>query len=88
MNELIKIMSGYRFIVLCLLFAGCKPKPEFYSDGKPCYTRVRCVESHVEDRVDYHWGYSPVELKYCWHVGWHRVNVCDRQVVDTLEIKY
>lgn len=70
------------------ILVGCKPRPEFYINGKPYRTQIVCKQSHVENRFDYHWGYSVIEMRYCWHLGHHVEHVCDRYVVDTIEIKF
>lgn len=74
-------------LILVFLFIGCKPKPEFYIDGKPYYTNTHCVKSHIETKYGYHWGYNMFSGKYEWHWGSYTENVCDESRTDTIEIK-
>ncbi len=74
-------------LLIVILLASCKPKPEFYIKGKPFYTSTRCVESHSEMKYDYHYGYSFSKGKYCYHLGMRNETICDKEVTDTIEIK-
>lgn len=80
-------MTKYLLFILPLWLIGCKPKPEFYINSEPYYTQHRCIESHDEEKFDYHWGYSILEHKYCQHVGRHTDLVCDKEIIDTIKIK-
>ncbi len=63
------------WIIIILVIAsivGCKPKPEFYINGKPYYTRRVCVESHLE-------------LKFMGEPTFE--TECDKYKTDTIEIK-
>ncbi len=76
------------FVVLTsmIMFAACKPQPEFYVDGKPCYTRKNCVKSHSELR----WVYQPVmntNGQMEGHYVWQNETICDSSIIDTIEIK-
>lgn len=72
--------------LLCLLLLlGCKPEPEFYIDGKPYYTENICVDNHRETEWKYHMGYYMG--KYQNHYGPVTTTICDKYVIDTLEIK-
>jgi hypothetical protein len=73
--------------LIVILFASCKPKPEFYIKGKPFYTRTHCVESHNETKYGYHYGYNFFKGNYSYHFGMYNENICDKEVSDTIEIK-
>lgn len=77
----------YLILLIGVMFVGCKPEPEFYIDGKPYYTKEKCIKQHSEEKLEYHFGYSPMKGKHCWHMGYHTVNICDESKIDTIEIK-
>lgn len=58
--------------MIILAWTSCKPKPEFYINGKPYYTRSVCVESHLE-------------LKFMGEPTFE--TECDKYKIDTIEIK-
>ena len=74
-------------ILCCVLFLGCKPEPELYINGKPFYTRSRCVESETETIWEYHYGYNTFRGKYEFHYGPNTKTECVKSVIDTVEIK-
>ena len=74
-------------ILLTFALVSCKPTPEFYINNKPYYTRTYCVENHTETTFGYHWGYSVLQGKWCWHFGEYEENICDQYRTDTIEIK-
>ena len=74
-------------ILCCVLFFGCKPEPEFYINGKPFYTRSRCVESKTETNWEYHYGYNMFRGKWEYYYGPHTKTECVQSVIDTVEIK-
>jgi hypothetical protein len=80
-------MKSSKYLLIALLFFGCKPKPEFYIKGKPYYAIKECVKSHSNLVWDWHYGYNPLSLKYEWHYGNHILIVCDKYKIDTIEIK-
>lgn len=67
---------------------GCKPKPEFYIDGIPYYTQLRCEKYHTETKFGYHYGYNPLSHTFEYHVGQYVQTVCDEEKIDTIEINY
>ena len=77
-------MSKYITISLLfgLLLLGCKPKVEFYIDGKPYSTSERCIESITEVNFDLNLVngtmpyYVPVMTERCLNYA-----------IDTIEIK-
>jgi hypothetical protein len=71
-------------LILFTIFA-CEHKPEFYIDGKPYYTRYRCVESTSERVYDYHYGYHFGTYKMGW--GWRTERTCIESTRDTIAIK-
>lgn len=93
-----KLITALLFV--CMV--GCKPKPEFEINGKQYYTRNRCIKDHREPETGYHYGfysgmYTDYEghIKFGFHAGFHwpyqcfgacRKTVCDKSVIDTLEI--
>ncbi len=91
MNRIIKFQfstsASLLVILLCVLFFGCKPEPEFYINGKPFYTRSRCVESKTETNLEYHYGYNMFRGRYEYHYGPHMKTECVRSIIDTVEIK-
>mgnify|MGYP001274283390 CR=1 FL=1 len=75
-------------LIIGLFGIGCDdPKPEFSKNGKGYYTKNRCVKSHNETVWDYHWGYSWMRGKYCWHYGPHSKTICDQSIIDTIQLK-
>lgn len=71
-----------------LLLMGCgQPEPEFYVKGKPYYTRERCVDSKIDHKWEYHYGYNYMTGKFGWHYGYNRSSKCIKSVIDTIEIK-
>jgi len=83
-------MRIIKFFLLSLILVGCelpKPKPEFFINGKPYYTIKKCVDGHNESKYDYHYGYSIMYGKFCWHLGSYEEFVCEKYLVDTIEIK-
>lgn len=78
-----------KIVFFAILLSSCdfKHEPEFYINGKPCYTRNRCVKSHVESKLEYHYGYNFLTSKFEWHIGNNDVTICDEYQTDTIEIK-
>ncbi len=91
MNRITKIeliISACLYATLCcLLFFYCKPKAEFYINGKPFYTMVRCIESKIETNWEYHYGYNMFNGKWEYHYGPNTKTECVQSVIDTVEIK-
>lgn len=79
-------MKLYFYIIPFILFS-CKPKPQFYINGKPYYTVTSCVKSHAESKYTYHYGYNILNGKFEWHLGPETVVICDKTRTDTIEIK-
>lgn len=79
------------YIVLALLIfllTGCKHEPEFYINDKPFYSVSNCIESHFEQKWEWHYGNNLMnKSKYEYHYGLHTVSVCDKYKIDTIEIK-
>jgi hypothetical protein len=44
------------------------------------------VESHVENKYGYHYGYSFIKGKFCWHFGTYDETICDESKLDTIEV--
>lgn len=61
-------------------------QPEFYRNGKPCYTQSRCVKSHMITKWEYHYGYNFSTSKWEYHFGTNESRICDSSVTDTIEI--
>jgi len=72
--------------IFCLLFFGCQPKPEFYIDGKPFYTKKRCLETITTSVWEYHFGYNYFNGEFEWHYGKNIKTECLKYVIDTIEI--
>ena len=66
---------------------ACTQEPEFYKNGKGYYTQTRCVKYTTEKRWEYHYGYSFMRGKFCWHYGPHNKTICTESIIDTIEIK-
>lgn len=80
-------MKSKIYLVLLVLLASCKPKPEFFIDGKPYYTRTKCVKWEEEYQYNYHLGFNYFTGKYEYHLGPHFESVCKENRTDTIEIK-
>jgi len=76
------------FLILALLLVGCDMvvKPDFVKDGKEYIVRTVCVRSHTESKYEYHYGYNFMNGKYEWHWGMNNETVCDKSVLDTVEV--
>lgn len=74
-------------IILILFFNSCEIKPEFYKNGKGYYTRERCLQYKTETVFEYHYGYSIMRGKFCWHWGNNTKTKCILSVIDTIEVK-
>lgn len=73
-----------KLIFLTVLAVFSCQKPEFYIDGKPYYTKERCVEKTLI--WEYHYGYNPHNFgKLEMHYGENEV--CIKIVVDTIELR-
>jgi hypothetical protein len=71
---------------LIVNFVKCSErKPEFYFNGKPCYTQSRCIESKTYTKWDLHYGYWMGKWKY--HYGPHSVTECVKMKIDTIIIQ-
>jgi hypothetical protein len=73
-------------IIILLLIGSCKPKPEFWIDGKPYYTITHCEKSHIESEYGYGWGYNMLSGKFEHHWGIHDQTICDEYKTDTILI--
>lgn len=82
-NRLTSIFS----ILCCVVLFGCKPEPEFYINGKPFYTRSRCIESKTKTIWKFHHGHNRFSGKWEYHFGPNTKTVCVQSVIDTIEIK-
>jgi hypothetical protein len=74
-------------IILLILFIGCSPEPEFYINGKPYYTRQRCIESKTETKWEYHYAFDCLNGEYKYMYGPKTYTCCIKSTVDTIEIK-
>jgi len=76
------------FFLLILLLVGCDyvVKPDLVKNGKEYVVVNRCVHSHQETKYEYHWGYNLMNGKYDWHWGLNTTDVCDKTVLDTVEV--
>lgn len=90
------ISLGWVVIILALASTSCRPKPEFFINGKGYYTRKYCIKSHLEHETGYHWGirysFTDGEFKSDFHLPIHCFStckkvVCDLEKIDTIEIK-
>jgi hypothetical protein len=79
----------YLIIVLVAIFMNScdlKVRPDFTKDGQDYIIRNICVESHTEGKYEYHYGYSIIHGSFCWHFGYHDVEVCDESRLDTIRV--
>lgn len=76
------------YIMTLSLLVGCEitRKPNFIKNGREYRIIGKCVDSHVENKFGYHYGYNFVNGKHEWHIGYYDVNVCDKTFTDTIEI--
>lgn len=77
--------SSKLVLLCCLLFIGCTHEPEFYIDGKPYYTKQRCVKDTTITEWEFHYGYS-YRMKFEGHYGSNTKTECLQYVTDTIEI--
>lgn len=75
-----------KLVIISLMFMSCEVKPDFSKDGHDYIVRERCVISHTESKYGYHYGYNFIKGKYEYHMGYYTENVCDKTVIDTIEI--
>ena len=80
-------MKKILLIGLLFIFGCCKPKPEFYINGKGYYTKTYCLKSHTEYVFDYHYGYNIMNGKFQFYLGPHNKTICDEYKNDTILIK-
>ncbi len=73
---ILAIVLGSGLFIYMLTNIEIKREPEFYLNGKPYYTQVKCVESKSERVYEYHYGYSTVRGRYCWHWGYNTKFKC------------
>lgn len=75
-------------VILTVVLFGCKPKPEFYINGKPYYTNTYCIKSHVETKTGFHVGVGGIPMEGTPMVyGEYEETICDEIRTDTIEIK-
>ncbi len=74
-------------LVLTLFLFNCKRKPDIFIDGKPYYINERCVKTETTTKYEYHYGYSFIKGKYCWHLGNNTTTKCIEKTIDTVEVK-
>ena len=78
------------FLFFILFLVSCDfvtvVKPDLVKDGKEYVIVSRCVQSHTESKYEYHYGYNFMNGKYDWHWGINNVDVCDKTVLDTVEV--
>lgn len=73
----------YTFIALLLLLSfGCSPK-----NNSPYYITEDCIKSHIRNEYKFHYGFSFIKCKYCWHYGNVTTTICDSMVTDTVWVK-
>jgi hypothetical protein len=80
-------MKNYLVVLIIFCIFACKPKPEFYIDGKPYYTKTRCIERVSETNYEYHYGYDFLTSSYGWHWGDNTTTTCVKTKIDTIAIK-
>jgi hypothetical protein len=75
-------------ILLLAFLNSCdlRVKPDFTKDGHDYIIRNTCIESHTENKYGYHYGYSIIHGKFCWHFGSYDETVCDESRLDTIEV--
>jgi hypothetical protein len=75
-------------LVLILLLVGCDyvVKPDFVKNGREYVVRTICVQSHIESKYEYHYGYNFSNSKFDWHWGLNDVTICDKSALDTVEV--
>lgn len=74
-------------ILIIALLLGCKPKAEFYINGRAYYTHSRCLETKHESKYGYHYGYNPMRGKFEGYFGSYTETTCIKTKIDTIEIK-
>lgn len=70
------------------MLSACGPKKPDYVDlkGNEYSITSRCVKSHIKSVYEYHYGYSFMKGKWCWHWGMNNKTICDSTVYDTVQI--
>jgi len=84
------MMMRIKIMLISLILSGCyisNLNPEFYINGIPYYTVKKCLKGHDEEKYGYHYGYSIMYGKFCWHLGSYSEFVCDETIIDTIKIK-
>ena len=75
-------------LIAILFLSACGPfRPDYVDDSGREYTILtQCVESHTKQDYGYHYGYNFMSGKYEYHYGMETETICDRYVLDTVEI--
>jgi hypothetical protein len=71
-------------LVFCLAMLSCKPKPEFYIDGRGYYTETKCDSGEWKTVYDYHYGFWLGKNQF--HYGPRTTYECYLYKTDTLQI--
>lgn len=72
--------------ILFLVSCDYAVKPDLVKNGKEFVIINRCVKSHTETNYEYHYGYNMMNGKFDWHWGLNTTDVCDKTVLDTIEV--
>jgi len=80
-----KYLMTFLFIIF-MTSCDFRVKPDFTKDGHDYIVRNVCVKSHIENKYGYHYGYSFMNGKFCWHFGNYDETVCDESITDTIEV--
>jgi hypothetical protein len=75
-------------VLFCLLLVSYGPyEPDYVDDNCKEYLIEKiCVDSHVETKFGYHYGYNIMNGKYEYHFGSYSETICDAYRLDTVEI--
>lgn len=83
------IIAFGTILLVCFgaMMQDMKPKAQFYIDGKGYRTVLKCIKNHTESKWGYHYGYSFIRGKFCYHYGRYTETICDENIVDTIPVK-
>ena len=86
-----KITPHLFFWIACALMVlatlnSCERKPKFFINGIGYYTKTRCLESKIEHKFGYRYGYS-FSGKYEYSLGHYTEITCIKSTIDTIQVK-
>lgn len=80
-------MKKTLLIALTLTLFSCQKEPEFYINGVPYYTWKSCAEYEKTTNFEYHYGYSVLRGRWCWHWGNNTTKKCIKEKIDTIQVR-